>query len=238
MRYLDGRFGCKGRSGLPFLDNCAAPPKDTSFLRNVRVAFLPANMTSHLQPLDAGIIKNIKHLYRKCIVRRFLARVSRGQDPGKLSLLDVMHYFNTSWESVKRETVNNCFKKCGFQRQPAAEDTERSENDPEACDYDMDEEFLSTGADVPFTEFVAIDNDVPTCEPQSVAEIVAEVVGDEAPEDGGENEGLRPPATFAEALAGLEALQSFFRTKDNENADKGLQRVQKELFLSKVVVSI
>ncbi|KAH6925411.1 hypothetical protein HPB50_004957 [Hyalomma asiaticum] len=105
----------------------------------------------------------------------------------------------------------------------------------------MDEEFLSTGTDVPFSEFVAIDNDVPTCEPQSIAEIIAEVVGDNAvevaadedPEDNGENEGLRPPATFAEALAGLEALQSFFRTKDNENVDKALQCVLKELFLSK-----
>ncbi|KAH7959750.1 hypothetical protein HPB49_013539 [Dermacentor silvarum] len=143
--------------------------------------------------------------------------------------------------SVKRETVNNCFKKCGFRRQPAAKDMGCSEDDPVACDFELVEEFLSTGADVPFAEFVAIDNDVPTCEPQSVAEIVAEVLGDdaaevvadEAPEDGGENEGLDPPATFAEALAGLEALQSFFRTKDNKNADKGLQRVQKELFLSK-----
>ncbi|KAH7937043.1 hypothetical protein HPB49_007560 [Dermacentor silvarum] len=94
----------------------------------------------------------------------------------------------------------------------------------------MDEEFLSTGVDVPFAEFVAIDNDVPTCEPQSVAEIAAEGVADEVPEDGG------PPATFALALAGLEALQSFFRMKDNENADKGLQCVQKELFLSKGVL--
>ncbi|KAH7980494.1 hypothetical protein HPB49_016673 [Dermacentor silvarum] len=112
------------------------------------------------------------------------------------------------------------FQKCGFRHQPSAKDTERSEDDPVARDYDMDEEFLSTGADVPFDEFVVID-DVPTCKLQSVAEIVVEVVADEAPEDDSENEGLRPPATFAEALAGLEALQSFFRTKDNENADKG-----------------
>ncbi|KAH7979535.1 hypothetical protein HPB49_009787 [Dermacentor silvarum] len=54
--------------------------------------------------------------------------------------------------------------------------------------------------------------------------IVAEAVADEASEDCSENEGLRPPATFAEALAGLEALQSFFRTKDG-NADKRLQFV-------------
>ncbi|KAG0410301.1 hypothetical protein HPB47_012566 [Ixodes persulcatus] len=63
------------RKLLLFLDNFSAHPKNT-FLRNLKVVFLPANTTSHLQPLDAGIIKNVKHLYRKCIVQRFLARVS------------------------------------------------------------------------------------------------------------------------------------------------------------------
>ncbi|KAH6921440.1 hypothetical protein HPB50_000588 [Hyalomma asiaticum] len=80
------------------------------------------------------------------------------------------------------------------------EDTVRSEDDYVDEDCDIDEEFLSTGADVPFAEFVAIDKDVPTCEPQSIAEIVAEVVGDdgaevvadEAHEDSGEEEGLTP----------------------------------------------
>lgn len=66
-----------------------------------------------------------------------------------------------------------------------------------------------------------------------VGDEAAEVVADEALEDGGDNEGSRRPATFAEALAGLEALQSFFSSKNNENADRGLQCVQKELFLSK-----
>ncbi|KAH6938472.1 hypothetical protein HPB50_009619 [Hyalomma asiaticum] len=125
-------------------------------------------------------------------------------------------------QTVKRETVNNCFKKSGFRHIPAAEDTVCNEDNP------VDEEFLSSGADVPFAEFVAIDSYVPTCELQSVGEIVAEVVVDEAPEDGGEDEGLHPPATFAEALAGLEAIQSFFRMKDNENVDKDLQCVQDE----------
>ncbi|KAH7952511.1 hypothetical protein HPB52_023846 [Rhipicephalus sanguineus] len=194
---------CKGRNGVLFLDDCAAYPKDTSFLRNLRVVFLPANTTSHLQPLDAGIINNVKHFYRKCIVRRFLACVSHGDDPRKLSLLDAMHYLSTSWDSVTSEMVSNCFRKCGFRQQLASEDTECSEDDPVArasdIDDDIDEEFLSTGADAPFAKFVSIDDNVPTCEPQSVAEIVAEVVGgdaakevgDKAPEDSGENESVR-----------------------------------------------
>ncbi|KAH6948851.1 hypothetical protein HPB50_026602 [Hyalomma asiaticum] len=52
-----------------------------------------------------------------------------------------------------------------------------SEDDPVDEDYNIDEEFLSTGADLPFAEFVTTDNDVLTCESQSVAEIVVEVVG-------------------------------------------------------------
>lgn len=54
-----------------------------------------------------------------------------------------------------------------------------------------------------------------------VGDEAAEVVADEALEDGGDNEGSRRPATFAEALVGLEALQSFFSSKNNENATGG-----------------
>lgn len=75
LLYLDGRVGSKDRKRLLFLDNFSAHPKNTLFLRNLGVIFLPTNATSHLQPLDGGIIKNVKHLYRKCIVQRFLARV-------------------------------------------------------------------------------------------------------------------------------------------------------------------
>ncbi|KAH8031871.1 hypothetical protein HPB51_021060 [Rhipicephalus microplus] len=97
----------------------------------------------------------------------------------------------------------SCFRKCCFRQQTASEDTESSEDYPKACasdmDDDIDEEFLSTGTNVPSAEFISIDDNIPTCEPQSVAGIVVEVVwgtavedvGDEAPEDSGENESVR-----------------------------------------------
>ncbi|KAL1478074.1 hypothetical protein MTO96_035246 [Rhipicephalus appendiculatus] len=64
--------------------------------------------------------------------------------------------------SYFKQTLKGDSQKCGFRRQLASEDTERSEDDPVACasdiDDDINEEFLSTGADAPFAEFVSIDD--------------------------------------------------------------------------------
>ncbi|EEC19664.1 centromere protein B, putative [Ixodes scapularis] len=217
-RYLDRRLGNKDRKGLPFLDNCSAHPKDTSFLCNLIVVFLRGNTTSHLQPLDAGIIKNVKHLYRKCIVRRFLAHMSRGEKHSNLVLLNAMHYLSTSW---KWRSPEQCVS-----------------GDPDPCmsDDDTGEELRSAGMELAFSDFVVHD-DVPTCEPQTIADIVAklqqgQVSGDEHDDD--EDEPETPPgATFAQAIAALDELKSYFDTKDNPAAEGGLQTLQKELFLPK-----
>ncbi|KAG0432763.1 hypothetical protein HPB47_020534 [Ixodes persulcatus] len=134
------------------------------------------------QPLDAGIIKNVKHLYTKCIVRRYLAQ----KDPGKLTLLDAMHYLNASWESLTRKTVNNCFRTS--RHSPEVEEREPCAND------DMDEELQCAGAGQVFSDFVAVDNNVPTSDTQTVADIE-------------EHEPETPPAvTFARAMATLDVL--------------------------------
>lgn len=100
---------------------------------------------------------------------------------------------------------------------------------------EIEVEFRCTGAEGMFDDFVAVGDNIPTCEPQSVAEIVDEIKGDEAhsPENHDEDDCVRLPATFVEALAGLDALCSFFRAKDNENAEMALQCVENELLLSK-----
>ncbi|KAH8040896.1 hypothetical protein HPB51_013066 [Rhipicephalus microplus] len=108
-----------------------------------------------------------------------------------------------------------------------------AEDDSLVSDIDeaIDEELLSSGANAPFAEFVSIDDNVQTCELQSVAEIVTgavwgdteKEVGDETPEYSGENESVCRPANFAEALSGMETLRSFFCMK---KTDKSLQFVQ------------
>ncbi|EEC05912.1 hypothetical protein IscW_ISCW004321, partial [Ixodes scapularis] len=114
--------------------------------------------------------------------------------------------------------------------------------DPDPCeteDDDMDEEPRSTGAELAFSNFVAVDDDVPTCNPQTVADIVAElrqgqVTRDEHNDNKDEDEPETPPrATFTQAIAALDVLRSYFATKDNPAAEGGLKTLQTELFLPK-----
>jgi hypothetical protein len=62
MFSLDASMGAQSRNILLFVDNCAAHPNDTSFVRNVKVIRYPTNCTSVLQPLDLGVIKCYKQL--------------------------------------------------------------------------------------------------------------------------------------------------------------------------------
>ena len=51
----------EGRHVLLFLDNAPCHPKLT--FTNVKLVFFPANMTSHIQPLDQGIIQDCTRQY-------------------------------------------------------------------------------------------------------------------------------------------------------------------------------
>ena len=45
-------------------------------LKSIKLVFLPKNATSQLKPLDAGIIRNFKHKYRKLLVCYVVSRIN------------------------------------------------------------------------------------------------------------------------------------------------------------------
>ena len=73
-------MGAQNRQSILFVDNCAVHPKDTSFLRNVKVAQYPANCTSTLQPLDLGIIHSLKAYYGKRLVQTSICLMESGEE--------------------------------------------------------------------------------------------------------------------------------------------------------------
>lgn len=69
---LDKKMYKENRTIVLFIDNCTAH-KSIPLMSNIKVIFLPPNMTSVLQPMDQGVIKNFKHFYRQFVVKHILA---------------------------------------------------------------------------------------------------------------------------------------------------------------------
>jgi hypothetical protein len=96
------------------VDNCSAHPK-IQRLKNIKLVFFPPNLTSVLQPLDLGIIKNVKHYYRNSIVCGMIECIEKNEDFPKITVLDAVTKLAEVWLiKVKPEIIFNCFKKAGF----------------------------------------------------------------------------------------------------------------------------
>ena len=116
------------RKILLFLDN--ATPHDPEFVgqfSNIKIVFFTANTTSKLQPLDAGIIKNFKVLYRGALLRHVVSQLDSTQlsASGITQTIDVLmaiRWIKVAWEQVKSSVIQNCFKHCGAIPGGATED--------------------------------------------------------------------------------------------------------------------
>ncbi|XP_050037924.1 tigger transposable element-derived protein 6-like [Dermacentor andersoni] len=167
VTYLDHRMSCKNRKIVLLLDQCAAHPKHMT-LQSIKVVFLPLNATSRLQPLDAGIIRNIKHHFKGLLVRRLLAKIDRKDANMKISLLDAMHFIAVAWECVSPATIADCFAKCGIFKSTVA--TTSQVPDPIQADV-----WNQLGVDCSVDDFFIADNDLVTCGQRTVEDIVEDV---------------------------------------------------------------
>ncbi|XP_046555566.1 uncharacterized protein LOC124264826 [Haliotis rubra] len=67
--------------------------------------FLPPNTTAHIQPMDAGIIRNFKALYKKSLVKHYITCAKNGQ-PQTLTLRLAIRFVKSTWDEVSAK----CFK--------------------------------------------------------------------------------------------------------------------------------
>lgn len=78
---------------------------------NIRIEFFAANMTSHIQPCDAGIIRTFKAHYRRSFCLRAIDLDEAGEpEIYKIDLLEAMMMAKDAWDSVSKETIVNCWK--------------------------------------------------------------------------------------------------------------------------------
>ena len=116
----------RDRKAVLLVDNCPAH-KTLIEYSHVKVVFLPANTTSIMQPCDQGIIRAFKARYQALRSRRLGEiykdiRQTNPFDPlsknetARLSLnvLEAIKCSVRAWESVTKETVENCWKCTGI----------------------------------------------------------------------------------------------------------------------------
>ncbi|XP_041379036.1 tigger transposable element-derived protein 1-like [Gigantopelta aegis] len=80
-------------------------------LSNIKIHFLPPTTTSHLQPLDAGIIQAFKGQYRRMQLQRLVQCIDdnkTGKDL-QLPLSDGIRFVKHAWDIVSATTIKNCW---------------------------------------------------------------------------------------------------------------------------------
>jgi hypothetical protein len=164
LQTLNANMAAKNRNILLFTDNYVAHPKNVAHLCNVRVEFLPPNMTSAVQPMDQGVIKVFKHQFQKRFVGRMLQLIkinpgAKNLNNFRLSVLDAMHFLTASWDLISTAVISNCFRKAGFSE--AVNEGDEIDNQMEGIDegaWEMLQQDLNFTCS--FDDFVEIDDDV------------------------------------------------------------------------------
>ena len=118
------------------IDNCPAHPAMKE-LKAIELVFLPPHTTSHTQPCDKGIIKNLKVHYRHQLIERQLAHIDSKSD-SVFTVLNALRLLRQSWSMVTPQTISKCFRHAGFNSvsdntNPCVSDSDDKDNVPLAC---------------------------------------------------------------------------------------------------------
>ncbi|XP_023313778.1 tigger transposable element-derived protein 6-like [Trichogramma pretiosum] len=111
----DSELRKKERKILLIVDNCAAYNKMPSF-PNINLIYFPPNVTSVLQPMDQGVIKCFKGIYRRKLVLEYINNIDRGNTNSNVSLLQAVCFMAEARNEVTEKTIRNCFIKSGLCR--------------------------------------------------------------------------------------------------------------------------
>lgn len=217
------------RSILLLLDNLRAhitgveqePPPP-----NVRIQFLPANSTSLYQPLDQGIIQNLKVYYRKAWLEFILQKYEELTDPMKFMDIHLaLRWLSYSWKNcVTNATIYACFRKSTIITQPVFLPLQAAPNLHSV--YHQIEAITQIKNRMNLQNFLhPTDEEVYDKPIETEDEIMAVVLQEhlqpefeEEAEEDFEWEEIQPVPTPAEAAAAILLLQRFYEYQEEATA--------------------
>jgi len=115
---LNELFKLQKRKILLLLDNAPVHPINIE-LSNIELFYFPPNVTSLIQPLDQGIINNLKSFYKKEMSKKILFEYDNEKNNNKqyldiikkITLYDSLCLIKKAFDNIKTSTISNCFIK-------------------------------------------------------------------------------------------------------------------------------
>ena len=172
VHQIDRQMRVTNRHILLFIDHWSSHVC-VAGLTNVKLIFFPRSCTSKLQPVDQGIIQNVKVCYRKTMIRRNVQCLDENKPVEAINLKDAVFITGNTWDNVSITTMSNCWNKAGYPDEVAEPSDDPFESDEE-------EETNESGgglwgsithhcpflAEISSSDFVSLDNNVVTeCQP-------------------------------------------------------------------------
>lgn len=205
------------RKVVLFVDNCPAhPPFVAKKLTNVKLVFFPPNTTSKLQPMDQGVIKNLKMLYRKQILKRLIFALENNKSiDDAINLRLCISEVAKVWQNyVAESTIQNCFIKAGFSENTVVEEISAL---PQL--EDCWNQLQSTDAidqDISLDEFLSVDEDVIVAEYPTDDDILSSLKDTEDLGDDNEAEEIEvPKPSKKEMMAAFETIRRGIQSEEN-----------------------
>lgn len=103
------------RKALLLLDNAACHPDEEQLSSgDIKAYFLPPNVTSLAQPLDQGVLENLKRNYRKKLLGKLIEDL---EEKGvteclkEITLKDAVYWIAEAWEDIQSTTLQKSWRK-------------------------------------------------------------------------------------------------------------------------------
>ncbi|XP_072142099.1 tigger transposable element-derived protein 4-like [Dermacentor andersoni] len=196
--HVDRMFECQKRQVVIVVDNCMAHGAVNN-LQAICLEFLPPNTTSVLQPMDQGVIKNLKVHYRARLLGRTLMCFDNGKTHS-VNLFTALGMLADAWKAVQPSMIANCYRHAGFcnSEEPMTEEANGTDDDINTSEQLIDN-LRSSGMDLPaavtFHWFAAIDNNIELCPELTDDEIVRQVTALPQSDSDSDTSGCPQPST-------------------------------------------
>ncbi|XP_029641258.1 major centromere autoantigen B-like [Octopus sinensis] len=177
--------------------------------------FFPPKTTANSQPMDQGIIQNLKHHYKKLLLSRRLEAMDEGNE-FKFTLLDSLHVARRAWEQVSELTIKNCFAKAKF----IEEEIQIEPEDAELLEIWKalpPEERTHENETIELFDFLSADDRLVTGGSFTLEEIAKEVMHNEEPVESEDDEVIVEEEyfSFADAQRAWSTIRKFMQQQSS-----------------------